>query len=110
MYEYRCRLVRVVNGNTIEADIDLGFDIWTRQQIKLYGVGAANPQTSEKEVVEAERNRLKRLLPASFLVKTILNKRGKRGRVLGILMASCEDIQVNINEQLIAQGAPLLND
>ena len=36
MYEYKCKLERVIDGNTIEAEIDLGFNVVVRQRIRLY--------------------------------------------------------------------------
>ena len=38
MYEYKARLLRVVDGDTIDAMVDLGFYVWVKQRIRLYGV------------------------------------------------------------------------
>ena len=39
MYEYNCKMVRVVDGDTVDVDIDLGFGIWMRnQRIRMYGI------------------------------------------------------------------------
>ena len=98
MYEYPCRMIRVVNGNTVEADIDLGFEISIRMSIKLYGVS-----TSE-EAKEA----LIRLLTKNFICCTIYNKRGKMGRVLGYVYVEDDTGElININDIMIAQGHSL---
>ena len=39
MYEYRCKIVRVVDGDTVDVDIDLGFGIWMhKERVRLYGI------------------------------------------------------------------------
>ena len=86
MYEYKARLIRVIDGDTIDADIDLGFGVWVRQRIKLYGINTADSKSKDPQQREAgvnARNKLLELLPREFVVQTILNKRGKFGRVLG---------------------------
>lgn len=95
MYEYSCRLIRVINGNTIEADIDLGFEINIKQKIRLYGV----------EATEVGKAALIAAIPQTFLVQTIYSKRGKVGRVLGVIYLVGEDgSYININESLIDTG------
>ena len=98
MYEYACRMIRVINGNTVEADIDLGFEISIRMNIKLYGVSAS----------EQAKDELIRLLTKRFVCRTLYNKRGKIGRVLGYVYVEDEtgDL-ININDVMIAQGHSL---
>lgn len=106
MYEYRCRLVRVIDGNTVEADIDLGFNIWTRQKIRLFGVDSTGPHSPDKEAIANETAALKNVLPREFLVQTLYNKRGKIGRVFGTVFTETQDGSViNINDYLINRGA-----
>ena len=48
MYEYKCKLVRVVDGDTIDVDIDLGFGVWMRnQRIRMYGIDTPESRTSD---------------------------------------------------------------
>ena len=95
MFEYPCRMIRVINGNTVEADIDLGFGISIKQNIRLYGID--NTDASMTALIKA--------LPKEFICKTIYNKRGKIGRVLGVLFKEDEAGNlININELLTAQG------
>jgi endonuclease YncB( thermonuclease family) len=98
MYEYACRMIRIINGNTVEADIDLGFEISIRMNIKLYGVSAS----------EQAKDELIRLLTKRFVCRTLYNKRGKIGRVLGYVYVEDEtgDL-ININDVMIAQGHSL---
>ena len=108
MYEYNAKLSKVIDGDTIDANIDLGFQTFVKQRIKLYGVDT--PQSRSKDEKEKEegikaKNRLIELLPREFKVRTVLNKRGKFGRVLGYVYAPNPDgTEININETMIKEG------
>ena len=50
MYEYKCKMVRVVDGDTVDVDIDLGFGVWLRKQrIRMYGIDTPESRTSDDE-------------------------------------------------------------
>ena len=50
MFEYKCKLVKVVDGDTVDVDIDLGFGVWLQnQRIRLYGIDAPESRTSDAE-------------------------------------------------------------
>ena len=50
MYQYNCRIDRVVDGDTVDVDIDLGFDVWLKKQrIRLYGVDTPESRTRDLE-------------------------------------------------------------
>ena len=50
MYEYKCKMVRVVDGDTVDVDIDLGFGVWLRKQrIRMYGIDTPESLTSDDE-------------------------------------------------------------
>ena len=108
MYEYKARLVRVIDGGTIDADIDMGFQVHIDQRIKLFGVNAPDPKsydTEERERGLASKNRLIEILPKEIIVQTMLNKRGKFGRILGIVMYKEEHGEiVNVNDLIISEG------
>lgn len=111
MYEYKAKLIRVVDGDTIDADIDLGFGVWVKQRIKLYGINTPDSKNHDPQIRGqgiAARNKLIELLPREFVVQTLLNKRGKFGRVLGILYTLHEDdVKVNINDQMVDEGVAI---
>ena len=49
MFEYKCNLVKVVDGDTVDVDIDLGFGVWLRKQrIRLYGIDTPESRTRDK--------------------------------------------------------------
>lgn len=48
MYEYNCNIVRVVDGDTVDVDIDLGFGIWVRnERVRLYGIDTPESRTRD---------------------------------------------------------------
>lgn len=108
MYTYKAKLIRIVDGDTIDAEIDLGFDTIVRKRIRLYGINT--PETKTKDMDEkakglSAKQRLTELLNNEFVVETILNKRGKYGRVLGVVYnVALDNKRLNINEALVNEG------
>ena len=107
MYEYKCKLERAIDGNTIEAEIDLGVNVVVRQRIRLYGIETASLQTPDVEVKAKgllAKARLIELLPKEFVVKTVLNKRGQFGRTLGYVYIDDETGRKCVNDILVDEG------
>ena len=116
MYEYSFKLTRVIDGDTIEGMIDLGFGIHARKKIRLAGINAPETklQRSIKNVIERDKEKqmglmakakLKDLLRGQKItIKTELDKTGKFGRVLGTLYTHENDNPLNINEYLVSHG------
>jgi len=98
----------VIDGNTVDAIIDLGFNVTIRQRIKLYGVNVSDIRSSDDTVRQqamASKQKLAELLGNEFVCETIVNKRGKAGRVMGKLSTVDTDgSRVDVNQQLIKQG------
>jgi micrococcal nuclease len=111
-YIYKGKLERVVDGDTIDALIDVGFDIWVKKRIRYKGIDTWESRTrnlEEKEKGLAAKARNKELLenvsskPGYFRIKSY--GVGKYGRVLGeIFVQDTEGKQYNINETLISEG------
>ena len=52
MYEYKCTVVKIIDGDTVDVDIDLGFDVWLKKQrIRLYGVDTPESRTGTTAAV-----------------------------------------------------------
>jgi len=88
MYEYKCKMVKVVDGDTVDVDIDLGFGVWMRdQRIRLYGIDTPESRTSddqEKVYGLAAKDFVVKWTNAGDLsLKTFKDDRGKFGRILG---------------------------
>ena len=111
-YIYRGKLERVVDGDTIDALIDVGFDIWIKKRIRYKGIDCWESRTrdlDEKKKGLAAKERNKELLesvsskPGLFRLKSY--GVGKYGRVLGeIFIEDTEGKQYSINETLINEG------
>ena len=108
MYTYQCNTIRVIDGNTVDAIIDLGFNVTIRQRIKLYGANVQDIRSldeAEKAKAVASKNRLTELLGNEFICETILNKRGKAGRIMGNLyIVDSQGNKNSVSEQLIQEG------
>ena len=97
---YSCKLVRVVDGDTCDAMIDLGFNVWVKNRIRFMGVDAWESRTrnlEEKEKGLAAKAYVKDLLENSDEGKFLLKSHGvgKYGRVLGELFVKGNDTSVN---------------
>ena len=90
MYEYRCKLVKVIDGDTIDVDIDLGFGVWLKKErVRLVGIDTPESRTrdlEEKKYGLAAKEFLIKWTGAGELrLKTQKDKTGKFGRILGEL-------------------------
>ena len=97
---YSCKLVRVVDGDTCDAMIDLGFNVWVKNRIRFMGVDAWESRTRNKEEKVkglAAKAYVKDLLENSDDGKfsIISHGRGKYGRVLGELFVKGQETSVN---------------
>ena len=97
---YSARLQRVVDGDTCDALIDLGFDTWVKKRIRFYGVDTWESRTRNKEekvkglaAKEFTKDLLENSDEGKFLLKS--HGVGKYGRVLGELFVKGHDISVN---------------
>ena len=107
MYEYKTKLIRVVDGDTVDVDIDLGFGVWLRdQRIRIYGIDT--PEKRTRDLKEKEHG----LLATQFVIDhlgetpTLLSKghEGKFGRILGdfSVFDAKNDCWTTLTECLIA--------
>ena len=111
-YIYRAKLDRVVDGDTVDALIDVGFDIWFKKRIRFKGVDTWESRTrnlEEKKKGLAAKARTKELLETVssksgyFRIKSYGT--GKYGRVLAdLFIQDKEGNTININQQLIKEG------
>lgn len=107
LYHYRATVVRVVDGDTVDVMLDLGFNVSLKERVRLYGINAPESRTRDK----AEK--VKGLAAKDFVVGwtedhaddifivTRIDKRGKYGRILGTIMNESGE---NLNELMIKEG------
>ena len=106
MYTYKSRLDRVVDGDTVDALIDLGFDTHVKKRIRLYGMDAWESRTRDKEEKVkglAAKARLIQILDENnneFIL--VSHGVGKFGRCLGELFITSDSD--SINNQLVSEG------
>ena len=106
MYKYKCKLVRVVDGDTADVMIDLGFDTWVKSRLRFKGVDTWEKRTRDKE------EKIKGLAATAFTQTYLeLNEgqftiqsygKGKYGRVLAEIFIDGED--KSLNQLLIENG------
>lgn len=112
MYEYRIKEVdRIVDGDTVDVTIDLGFDILYKTRVRLYGINTPESRTKDLEEKRrglAAKDRLTRIIydamedGSDLLLHT--KEKGKFGRYLGILIIQQPESQTNINQILVEEG------
>jgi len=117
-YIYRGKLERVVDGDTIDALIDVGFDIWIKKRIRYSGIDTWESRTRDlaekaKGLEAKARNKelLEKVSSKSGYFRLKSHGVGKYGRVLGeIFIEDSEGKQYNINETLITEGHAYIYD
>lgn len=106
MYQYKATVNRVIDGDSVILDIDLGFNTWlNNQSIRLHGIDT--PETRTRDLVEKQqgllaKNRVLELLTPgdTVVIKTILDKHEKFGRILGQIEL---ENGINLNQLLIEE-------
>tara|TARA_R110000823_G_scaffold196843_2_gene328135 strand:- start:778 stop:1194 length:417 start_codon:yes stop_codon:yes gene_type:complete len=104
MYEYNCKVERVVDGDTVDVVLDLGFNILHKCRVRLYGIDTPESRTRNKD------EKIRGKMAGAFLenkinagdkiiIRTELkDSRGKFGRVLGSVIADGVDINLSMVE------------
>jgi micrococcal nuclease len=105
MYDYQCTIVRVVDGDTVDVDIDLGFDTWRcGERIRLYGIDTPECRTrnaEEKAAGVLAKEFVEDTLHVGQTYKLTTKEKGKFGRYLGVIMLSNK---TSINAALISEN------
>ena len=115
MYEYKAKLLKVVDGDTVDVDIDLGFGVWLRnERVRIMGIDTPESRTRnkvEKLFGLAAKKRLKELLTKDIILKTFKGRggedaKGKFGRILGDFQVyyAEEDRWCLVTEIMFAEG------
>ena len=103
MYEYKCEVTKVVDGDTIDVIADLGFSILHKCRVRLFGIDT--PESRTRDLDEKVRGKL----ASKFLSDAIQNgedvilrselkdSKGKYGRVLGTIIVD----GVDVNQQMV---------
>jgi micrococcal nuclease len=105
MYEYKATIRRVVDGDTVDVTLDLGFDILYNNRIRLLGIDAPESRTrdlEEKALGLAAKDRVKELCPvgSTVILRTTKDGKGKFGRILGEIFVE----EQSVNKLLVEEG------
>ena len=107
MYEYKCKIRKVVDGDTVDIDIDLGFNVWLNDE-RVRVMGIDTPESRTRDKVEkifglAAKERVKKFVETDdiVLVTQKYDAKGKFGRILGDLRNSHGDL---LTSTLIEEG------
>ena len=104
MYEYNCKIVRVIDGDSILVDIDLGFGTWRcGESIRLFGVDCPECRSrdpKEKAAGLAAKDFVKGLLHDGGTYTLTTKEKGKFGRYLGVIMLSDK---TSVNAALVTE-------
>ena len=110
MYEYKCKIVKIIDGDTADVDIDLGFGVWLKKQrIRFYGIDT--PESRTRDVTEKIYGNAAKAFVVSYLpldsIQTLITVKdavGKYGRILGKFKVyeSITDSYVILNDMMIA--------
>ena len=107
MYEYRCKVVKIIDGDTVDVDIDLGFGVWLhKERIRMFGIDTPESRTrdlEEKKFGLAAKQFLTDMLDddGGIILKTQKDKTDKFGRILGELWRTTNYADKSINDYMI---------
>jgi micrococcal nuclease len=91
MYEYKCTVLRIIDGDTLDVDVDLGFSVaLKKQRIRMYGIDTPESRTRDKEEKVRgllSKEFLKQFCPVGSDIRLISHGKGKYGRILGEIFA-----------------------
>ena len=107
LFHYKAKVDRVVDGDTIDVTLDLGFDISYRGRVRFQGINA--PESRTRDAVEKERGLAAKryvedwvsALEQKVIIQTSLDDRGKFGRILGRILN--EDGEC-LNDEMVSLG------
>ena len=106
MYEYKCKIIKVIDGDTTDVDIDLGFGVWLKKQrIRFFGIDTPESRTrdlEEKKYGLAAKKYVTDRMPvgSTQTLVTVKDGKGKYGRILG--QFRMEDGSI-LNESMISE-------
>ena len=104
MYEYECTIRSVVDGDTVDVDVSLGFGVWRcNERIRLYGVDTPECRTRDAEEKAAgllAKEFVKDALHVGKTYKLQTREKGKFGRFLGVIFISDK---TSINAALVTE-------
>ena len=107
MYTYKAQVLKIVDGDTIDVDVELGFDVvLSNQRVRLYGIDTPESRTrnlEEKFRGLLSKSHLQEKCPKGSKILLESRDRGKFGRILGILY-HLDNKEIRKNDRMIEEG------
>jgi micrococcal nuclease len=115
LYKYRAKVLRIIDGDTMDVDLDLGFDVvLAKQRVRLYGIDTPESRTRdkvEKKFGLISKDYVKKRCPVGSKVVIgthVGDERGKFGRILGEVFVIDKETNVieetSINRKMINES------
>ena len=105
MYEYKAKVIKVYDGDTITVNIDLGFKISVIENLRLLRINTPEIRGEERELGLISRDKLRGLiLGRDVIIKTSKDKKGKYGRYLGEVLIENDNELICVNDWLVTEG------
>jgi micrococcal nuclease len=106
MYEYKATVLKVIDGDTIDAEVDLGFRLKISDRFRLVGINAPETRTRNKEEkakgLKSKKYVIEKIEGKEVIIKT--EKKGKFGRYLATVYYIVGNKKINLNKELIKKG------
>lgn len=103
MFEYEASNIRVIDGDTVECSLDLGFHVSIREKLRLYGINAPEMRGDTSEAGKRAADHLLTMIAedSPIRIKTQKDKQGKYGRYIATLFGASG---ANINQRMVYHG------
>ena len=100
-YTYsNAEVLKIIDGDTIDLLVDLGFDIWKKIRVRLYGINAPETRGEERELGLTSKEFLANLIPVGSYIMFDCLGQDKYGRWLGILYKD----ELNLNDLMVEEN------
>ena len=112
MFEYKAIVKKVYDGDTITVDIDLGFNIWQKnQKIRLADINAPEIRGEEREQGLISRDKLREWLPLGKIIRlvTLKDRKGKYGRYIGYVFPYGDDENFRHIKEIVRNNTEMLS-
>ena len=105
MYEQNAKIISIYDGDTVTAEVDLGFNVTITEKFRLVRINAPEVRGEEREDGLKSRDRLRELiLNKNVIIKTLKDRKGKYGRYLAEIYIHEDDKTTNVNDWLVTEN------
>jgi len=103
MNSYKAKIVDVYDGDTFTFYVDLGFDVWVKSKLRLYGIDTPELRGDEREFGLAVRNYVRGEIDGKLVTMNVY-KKGKYGRYVASVFYTKDNVIINLSEDLVDKG------